>query len=86
MPEIVIHDCNIGEWSSFNESGEAVLCLDRLVNHPCKVLIGKYELDNKMKYLHFILPHIAKLFGIDRKKLTEEWAKVFGIWEVFGKK
>ncbi|KKM69378.1 hypothetical protein LCGC14_1451480 [marine sediment metagenome] len=83
MPDIIIYNHNIGKWDSFDEPDEAFLCLDRLINKPCKELIDEYKIKSKMEYLHLILPHIAKLFDVDRWKLVEIWVEKEGIWECF---
>ena len=89
MKDIVIDNCCIGRWSEDldYDSGfhpdEAILCFEGLVNRPCTVLIGKYGLDTKMKYLNFILPHVAKAFNTDRNKLREQWTSSVGYYECF---
>ena len=83
MEDIVIDNFHIGYWDGFGYLEEAVLCIDRLINSPCSQLMKKYNLNSKMEYFHFILPHIARLFSIDRKKLTKEWVDVFGYQECF---
>lgn len=84
MNDIMVDNFNIGQWDDFNEPDEAVLCIDSLINNPCKMMIDKHNLESKMEYFHFILPAVAKLFNIDRKKLSEQWVDVFGYYECFG--
>jgi hypothetical protein len=86
MNDIVIYNCNIGHWDGFNCPEEAVLCFDRLINNPCRVLVNRYNLKSETEYLMFILPHISKLFKIDRNKLLDEWISHFCIYKVFGEK
>ena len=45
--------------------------------YPCRLLINKYNLNTKMKYLMSILPRISILFKIDRKKLLDEYTKEY---------
>ena len=87
MEDIVINNFCIGEWENFSYPEEAVICLRNLAEyHPCRLLSIKFNLDTKMKYLHFILPYIAKLFKIDRKKLIEEYTKEYLYYDCFYEK
>jgi len=81
IKNIVIRNCCIGEWDGFSYPDEAVICLRHLVNYPDTVLRGKYNLDTKSKYLMFLLPYIAKLFKIDRKKLLDEYINEYMYWD-----
>ena len=85
MKDIIIDNFHIGYWDGFDYPDEALLCFDELLSSPCRGLINKYNLDTKMKYLHFILPYVAKLFNIDRNRLRKDWVVHFGYYECFGK-
>lgn len=78
----MIGDYPIGKWIDFTEPDEAVLCLDSCLSHPNLNVISDYEISNKIEYLSFIVPYVAKAFEIDRMKLLDEWVKEYGIWEI----
>jgi len=82
--DIKIKEIVIGKWGDFDCPEEAVLCLDSLLNRPSPIILEKYNISSKMHYLHFILPHVAKLFKINRKDLVKEWVSEFGIYDFWG--
>jgi len=82
--DIIIDNFKIGSWDEDFNSEEAILCFEILVGRPCKDLVDKYKIKSEMEYLHFILPHVAKLFKIDRKKLVEQWVDSVGIYKCLG--
>ena len=84
MFDIVIDNYILGKWDSFNHPDEAIICIERLVDNPCRMLINKYNLKTKVEYFNFILPIIAKLFNIDRNKLREVWVSTVYYYDCFG--
>ena len=78
IENIIIDNFCIGEWENFSYPEESVICLRNLTEYnPCRLLINKYNLDTKMKYLMFLLPYIAKLFKIDRKINKRIYKRIF---------
>lgn len=84
MLEIIIDNCSLGEWDlSTDEPDEAIICVDNLMVFPCRVLMAKHNLRSRAAYASYIIPHVAKLFNTDRKKLMEKWISESFYYEVF---
>ena len=82
--EIIVDNCDIGHWDENFNPDEAIICFERLVNNPCKILVDKHNLKSEVDYLSFILPYVSKLFNVDRNKLREQWIESTGYWKCFG--
>jgi len=82
--DIIIDNFKIGSWDEDFNSEEAILCFEALVNRPCKDLVDKYKIKSEIEYLNFILPHVAKLFKVDRNELRKEWVDSVGVYKFLG--
>ena len=82
--DIIIDSCCIGYWDEDFNPNEAIICFERLINNPCKILADKHKIKSEVEYLSFILPYVAKLFNVDRNKLRELWIDSTGYWKCFG--
>ena len=83
--DIIIYNFNIGSWYEDFNSEEAILCFKQLVDNPCKMLSNKYNIKSEVEYMSFILPHISKLFKINKNKLRNQWIENVGYYKCFGK-
>ena len=84
MKDIIIDNCHIGYWDDFDCPDESILCFEGLVSNPCRVLVNKYKIKSEVEYMIFLLPHISKLFKIDRNKLRDQWIDCVGYYKCFG--
>lgn len=46
--DIIIDNCNIGYWDEDFNPDEAIICFERLVNNPCRILVNKHILNQKL--------------------------------------
>ena len=81
--KIIIENCIIGYWDEDFNPEEAIICFERLVNNSCMILTNKHNLKSEVAWMSFILPHISKLFNIDRNKLREQWVSGDGYSKCF---
>ena len=76
--QCIIDNCLVGTWPMDGDhlnSDEAVLCLDRVAHNRCSVLCGRYGLVTDKDWLMFVLPYVAKWFGVDREDLLRDHVK-----------
>lgn len=84
--EIVIDNCCIGSWEEDFNPEEAIICFERLVGRPCRILTNKYNIKSEVEYMSFLLPYIAKLFKVDRNRLRNQWIDSVGFYKCFGER
>ncbi len=82
--EIIIDNCSIGFWDEDFNPEEAIICFERLVDNPCRVSVNKHNLKSEVAWMSYLLPHVAKLFDIDRNRLREQWISSVGYYKCFG--
>jgi hypothetical protein len=76
--QCVIDNCIVGTWPMDGDnlnSEEAVLCLDRIAANKCRVLSHRYTLVTDKDWFMFVLPYVAKWFGVDRNELLRDHVK-----------
>jgi len=83
---IVVDNCDIGSWDEDFNSEEAILCFERLVGSPCKILVNKYNIKSEVEYMIFLLPYISKLFKVGRNELRNQWVDSVGFYKCFGER
>ena len=82
--DIVFNNFHLGQWEEDFNPEEAIICFESLVSRPCKILVNKYGIKSEVEYLSLILPHVAKLFKVDRNKLRKQWIDNVGVYKCFG--
>ena len=83
---IIIDNYCLGYWDDSIIPEEAIICLEQLMFSPDGMLVRKYKIKSKVEYMSFILPHIAKLFKVNRDKLRNQWIDGEGFYECFGER
>lgn len=56
--------------------------LDDFYRFPHAMLMEKFNLDTQMDQMMWVLPHLAKLFDVDKDALLQRWTSDFGMWHM----
>ena len=53
--------------------------LDDFYRFPHAMLMDKFDLETQMDQMMWALPHLAKLFEVDKDALLQSWTSEFGM-------